>query len=419
MKKNALPIGEQESDNGFFCDCCGSSSVFHDEFGHFVCHDCGLCCEDPVINASLAPLNKNREGILLMHHSTKIGEGTLIGSKKERSSRKFARLSRLQNICNTTPKDSAYIHFNQLCAEFDIVLDMSLFMNLFEKLFHKMPACTKARNISKFCTTLFIIVCRKFGQDFEIKKVLDFAQMGLKDYYAIRRPIHNVEPNTDRLSVKDLENFSVKLISRLVDQYELGFTVFRLTKHLIRNYRQYLGEKVRIIAGSALIVALEYLKHPIKLSAFQISKDLGVSASTVYTRKKQFPMEKLQWNSELEETKTINLSPKLKTDLVGALNQNVNSIVSANSIIKSNKIRGDLKNPTQCGSINTSFKFHLNSIISIPLQNYYGNWLNLILRAKNYSDLFLYSSHVPLISPLSWTKNSINSNANRGEFHSS
>lgn len=419
MKKNAMPIGEKESENGFLCDCCGSSSVFHDEFGNFVCHDCGLCCEDPVINASLAPLNKNRDGTLLVHHSTKIGEGTLIGTKKERSSRKFARLSRLQNICNTTPKDSAYIHFNQLCAEFEIFLDMPLFINLFDKIFHKMPACTKARNISKFCTTLFIIVCRKFGQDFEIKKILDFAQMSLKDYYAIRRPIHVVQPNADRLSLKDLENFSVKLISRLVDQYKLGFEVFQLTKHLIHHYRYHLGEKVRIIAGSALIIALEYLKSPIKLSAFQISKDLGVSASTVYTRKKQFPIAKLQWISNQKGTKTINTSPKFKTTLVDALSQNINSVASAKSIIKSNEIQGELNNFAQCNSISSNFNFYSGGFVSSPLKKYYGTWISLVLGLKKKSDIITKSDYKPLILPLNWVMHSDFNGVIRKEFQSS
>ncbi len=89
--------------------------------------------------------------------------------------------------------------------------------------------------------------------------------------------------------------FSLKLISREIDHYQLGFEVFLFAKHLIQHHRHFLGEKVRIIAGSALIIALDYLKHPIKLSAFQISKDFGVSASTVYTRKNKFPYHRIDW----------------------------------------------------------------------------------------------------------------------------
>ncbi len=202
MKKKALVIGGKESTLAFICDSCGSSGVFHDEFGNYVCHSCGLCFDDPVINPSLAPLNKTRDGTLIVQHSTKFGEGTIIGTKKERSSRMFHRLSRLQNICTTTPKDSAYIYFGQLKAEFEISLEINLFLNEFGKIFPKMPPCTKARNISKFCATVFIILCKKYGQDFEIRKVLNFAQMTLKEFYAIRRPIHLCQPNADRLSVQ-------------------------------------------------------------------------------------------------------------------------------------------------------------------------------------------------------------------------
>ena len=332
MKKNVSLNRSLESKNEFICDSCGSSSVFHDECGNYVCHTCGLCFDEPVIKTNLAPLNKNRDGRLILHHSTKIGEGTLIGSKKERLSKRFHRLSRLQNICSTSPKDSAYIHFNQLCAEFDISLDLNLFLNLFGRIFHKMPACTKARNVSNFCTTIFIIICRKYGQDFEIKKILDFAQMNLKDYYAIRRPIHDCEPNADRLSVKELSNFSIKLISRLIDQYSLGFEVFKLTKHLIQNYRYLLGEKVRIIASSALIIALEYLKYPVNISAFQISKDLGVSASTVYTRKKQFPYHKLKWNVPSTTPSIISNIPQRNRNLVES-HDNVSHVLTSASKI--------------------------------------------------------------------------------------
>ncbi|WP_371806245.1 hypothetical protein [Candidatus Lokiarchaeum ossiferum] len=48
-----------------------------------------------------------------------------------------------------------------------------------------------------------------------------------------------------------------------------------------------------IVAGSALSVALKFIHSPHNITMYQISKDLNVSASTLYTRKQEFPLESI------------------------------------------------------------------------------------------------------------------------------
>ena len=57
-----------------------------------------------------------------------------------------------------------------------------------------------------------------------------------------------------------------------IDRFDIKvgvkFETFQLARNLILYHRKHLGEKIRIVAGSALVIADTFLNHDIKLSVF-------------------------------------------------------------------------------------------------------------------------------------------------------
>jgi len=252
--KNFIMSSDMHS---FICDGCGSTEIFGNESGIYVCHNCGLCFDDPVVNPTQGCLMKNREGQLIHQNSIKLGAGTLVGMRGERKTPSHRRMSKLQSICNSHPNDTAFGYINQLCTEFDIPTDSSKILCLFKKIYPVLPASTKSRNIQYLSTVISIIIFKNSGIDYDFKKILEWGNLKLQDYFQIMRSIHRAFPEFDKLDIKTLEDNACKLLHRIKVNYNLTFETFSMAKRLVSRFRSYLGNKLRIIAGTAIAVAME------------------------------------------------------------------------------------------------------------------------------------------------------------------
>ena len=161
---------------------------------------------------------------------------------------------------------------------------MSTFLRFFDQIYPKLKSNSKSRNLKILCTAIFVLECKKFCLDFSLKGLLSVFDVKLWDYFRTLREIEGFGSEITEISPEEVQTFTFRLISRLVDEYQLKKEVKDAAYRIAVDNWDNLGEKPQIIAGSAVGVALKIHPPELKISKFKIAKSLKVSASTIYTK---------------------------------------------------------------------------------------------------------------------------------------
>lgn len=292
------------------CQDCGSAQVYADHRGYWVCRECGLVKPDWALYNSKRRLMKGDNGEILRQNGIIVDAGTLIGTTTERNHvPHYAHLQRLQNRVIERPKTKAFAIFSQLRTNFEISLPLVLFFKDFQRFYPKIQKGSKCRSLPLLCATLFYIKCKKHAIKIELKEMLAFYQLSKRDYFDCVKVLTAIYPDFMQNTMKDLTHNVFKLVSRLQSEFELPTKVMQISKLLIKRYRPYLGEKPEIIAGSAVGIALKLTTVRNAPSNFAISKELTVTASTIYSRVKHFQMKKIHPDC-LQKIKALNQAEK-------------------------------------------------------------------------------------------------------------
>lgn len=278
----------------FCCVECGSHQIA-DQDGYYVCCGCGLVIEEPVIQYNWGGFKTDKRGNPMQCHAILV-KSTDIGNNSERNKdSKLRRLNKINRSLSNDCKDEAVAIFNQLRAHFEINLNLSHFMKMFNNVYSKMQPKSKSRNINLFCTTIFYIVINKTPQnDVSLKNVLKHTKIDLREYFICAKAISIEDPDVFSCKTDDRDNRVNLHISKIVDEFKLPGNVSNLALKISQKFQSRLGYKSRIIAGSALSIAMRIISGEKKISVFQISQALNVTASTIYARINGIDVKKLK-----------------------------------------------------------------------------------------------------------------------------
>ena len=315
------------------CDNCKSHNVVADRQGQYVCHDCGMCSDEPMIQFDHEALMKDRNGTLIHDHTPSNGSPTMVGCRRDRQQKeivnpkKINRISRMQYIATTTPEDEVFVTLCNLCATFEFQLPIHQVVKSFKSIYPQIPKCRKTRNIKNLSTVLAIITLTNEGHIFKLLDILDWAGMKVQDYYQFMRQINAVNPDYHKVPIETMEKNIFTLVHRIKIEFRLNFETFLLAKKLVKYYRHWLGNTIRIIASSAVLAAMElrfraqlpisdYLladADPIPMS--RIAKFTTVSASTISKYKQKFPYQKIVLLATLHPSQSP-CSPKRPSPMI-------------------------------------------------------------------------------------------------------
>lgn len=278
----------------FYCQECTSTHILPDRHGYYVCRDCGLVVDIPVIQDSLSKLHTAKNGQILHENAIIVDAGTSIGTEQERHLLPLYRhLHRAQKMVVKHPKTRAFSIFSQLKAKFEVALDTRILFNRFEKYYPKLQSGSKARNITLLCSTLFYLTCRNHAIKLNLKPVLSTYGFSKRDYFAVASRLEKLDPKFRQTSLNQLQRNVFTHISHLYEKFQFPKTIIPITQYLVKHYRPFLGEKAEIIAGAAVGLALKIANPPKKPTNFQISKALSVTASTIYNRVRFFKLNRI------------------------------------------------------------------------------------------------------------------------------
>ena len=282
--------------NNFECQECGSSQVGESD-GFFVCKGCGLTVEDPVIQYNIGSFKTDKKGNSIQAHSLLLNS-TTIGNNSERKFKKshtnFTRLNKINRSLSFDEKDEARVIFNTLIAQSGMPIKMDLFMTIFNEVFPKIKKHSKSRNIRLFCTTIYYVVMLRQLKYVSLKTLLSEQNIDRREFYICMKAI-SIEI-TD-IFKKRAETINVMIgqhIYKVCDELKLSAEVRRIAYRILEIYPNKLGYKSRIKAASAISVAIRVLSLGNKVSIWQISDCLDVTASTVYSYLKGFRIDTLK-----------------------------------------------------------------------------------------------------------------------------
>ena len=277
-----------------YCHECGSTAIIADQHGYHVCRDCGLVCDDPVIDSNHSALNTDKAGRIIYQNAILCNVGSSLGTYYERNQQfRYRRLQKIQNMVSQSPKTTAFALFSQLRTRYDVCLSLQLLINEFNRVYPKLQKKSKCRGLPLLCSTIFLLVCKAQSIRIKLKSVLALYDLPKRDYFECVKRIHEIIP----LGEKNLDNLASNIftaVGRVHSALDLPSAIIPLSKYLIKKCRPYLGEKPEIIAGSAIGVAVKILHFPNAPSMFAISKVLKVTASTIYSRTNAFPVNKFR-----------------------------------------------------------------------------------------------------------------------------
>ncbi len=284
--------------NNFECQECGSSEIGESD-GFFVCKGCGLTVEDPVIQYNIGIFKTDKKGNSIQTHSLLLNS-TTIGNNSERKFKKshinFTRLNKINRSLSFDEKNEARVIFNTLIAQSGMPVNMNLFMNIFIEVFPKIKKHSKSRNIRLFCTTIYYVVMLRQLKYVSLKSLLSEQNIDRREFYICMKAI-SIEI-TD-IFKKRAETYGMMVgqhISKVCDELCLSTEVRRIAFRILERYPSKLGYKSRIKAASAVSVAIRVVSLGLgnKISIWQISDCLEVTASTVYSYLKGFNIDGLR-----------------------------------------------------------------------------------------------------------------------------
>jgi transcription initiation factor TFIIIB Brf1 subunit/transcription initiation factor TFIIB len=289
------------------CDECQSENIRSDEHGFYLCYDCGLVLELPVIlNNAPKMITSKVNGKVETHYSPFI-IGTSVGKKSERT-KKFDRLNSLQNQTFSTAGGQAHQVFTHLSSEFDIKINIPAFITIFKKLYKAVPARSVARNVQNLCIIIFIKKCHLNLINIEPRKILTLFNLDISHYHRIIDLINRVDIPEMRRQIESIPEYSKLFISNLNEYFHLTPQVCQLAKELVDRCQIHLGQTPRIIAGAAVVLALNNISPKSEIKIYKIAKFLGVSASTIYQRYNSFPI-KIKIRNPIHPVATALKSP--------------------------------------------------------------------------------------------------------------
>ncbi|MHA1585416.1 MAG: TFIIB-type zinc ribbon-containing protein, partial [Promethearchaeota archaeon] len=294
FKNGARPLIESGNslrsplENDLYCLECGTSNIFQDHFGFYVCMDCGLVLEEPVLDKHFAAVKQNYFGGSRSTRSNLNIERTAIGLEKERKNlQKYRNLQRIQNMVMSSLKTRVYVIFSQLSAKCEVSFDKQILFSVFKKFYSKIPKGTKSRNVRLLCSTIFIIKCRRSKIKINLKQILEYVGFSKSDFMVCLSTLMKIDPKYSKYITLEKRNEYIKsLVNRLISEFQLDYNTYLITIKIIEEFSKSLGEKPEIIAATGLALALKMVSSKNLISKYQIAKELGISASTVYSRVK-------------------------------------------------------------------------------------------------------------------------------------
>lgn len=282
------------------CSACGSPSLLHDPSGYCVCTECAVVQNDRVYDNRETFITDGKGNVQTNHSSIRAALGTNIGNQKERMGRfQFHHLQRMQNINRSNAETEAVCVFRQLKTKQDVSISTNLLMTVFRRIYPLLPKKSRSRSITLLCITLFFTECRKHNiiPKKNLNKVLEIYEFDIGHYYACRKAIHERCPDYIKPSTTLLMNAIDQSLGRINEEYHFQASVIAFAQKLIKYFRPFLGEKPVIIAASAIGVTKRLLQPRFNLDQVSIPRMasiLQITASTVYTRVRKFPYEKVK-----------------------------------------------------------------------------------------------------------------------------
>ncbi len=282
--------------NNFECQECGSSKVAEHD-GFFVCRGCGLTIEDPVIQYNIGSFKTDKKGNAIQPHAILLNN-TTIGTNSERKLKStetnFTRLNKINCSIPFGEKDEARVIFNTLIAQSGIPVKLNLFMDVFNKIFPKIKKHSKSRNIRLFCTTIYYVVMNQQLTYVSLKTLLTEQNIDHREFFICIKAISVELPDIFKKRSETKHIMIAQHISKACDELKLPSEVSRIASKILIQYPGKLGYKSRIIAATAVSVAIRVLSLGNNIPLLQIANCLEVTASTVYSYLKNVKIEVLK-----------------------------------------------------------------------------------------------------------------------------
>ena len=282
--------------NNFECQECGSSEIAESE-GFFVCRGCGLTIEDPVIQCNIGSFKTDKKGNAIQTHSLLLNS-TTIGNTSERKFKKsgtnFARLDRINRSLSSGEKNEARVIFNTLIAQSGMPANTNLFMDVFNSVFPKIKKHSKSRNVRLFCTTIYYVVMTQQLKYVSLKTLLAEQNIDQREFFICIKAISVEIPDLFKEKSEAKDVMIAQHISKVCDELKLSSEVRKIAYKISERYPGKIGFKSRIMAATAVSVAIRVLSLGDKISIFQIASNLEVTASTVYSYLKNVNFDALK-----------------------------------------------------------------------------------------------------------------------------
>ncbi|MHA2001881.1 MAG: hypothetical protein ACTSVU_07325, partial [Promethearchaeota archaeon] len=120
-----------------------------------------------------------------------------------------------------------------------------------------------------------------------LEKILNYVGFSNRRYLRCLRAIKEIDPGYCKCSIGAFNEQVNSIICRITSRFLLRTEILNLSMKFAKENQYRLGNKPEIIAGTAVALMLEI--HPGRqiVSKNQISRELGVSTSTIYTNVKK------------------------------------------------------------------------------------------------------------------------------------
>lgn len=299
--------------NNFECQECGSSQVAELD-GYFVCLGCGLTIEEPVMQCNIGSFKMDKKGNSIQTHALLIN-CTQIGNNSERRIKKtntnFTRLNKINRSLSIDETNGARVIFNTLIAQSGMAISIDHFMSLFNEIYSKIKKRSKSRNLHLFCTTIYYVVMNQQLKNVSLKTLLAERNIDPREFFICVKAIFNEIPDLFKEKAEIMDVMIGQNISKACDELYLSPEVRRIAFKIADSFGDRLGFKSRIIAASAVSIAVRIVSEKKNFSILQISDCLEVTASTVYSYIKTVKIDVLRRNYQEYLDRLINPIPAI------------------------------------------------------------------------------------------------------------
>lgn len=282
----------------FKCQECGSSDVAELD-GFFVCQGCGLTVDDPVLQYNLSSFKTDKKGKAIQTHALLLNS-TQIGNYQERKFKttqtNFTRLNKIHRSLSPNENSDAKMIFKNLIAQSGIAADIELFMDPFKKIFPKIKKHSKSRNLHLFCTTIYYVVMAQQCKNISLKTLLANQNIDHREFFICIKAIFIEIPELFKERAETMDIMIGHNISKVCDELYLSREIRRIAFKIADKFADRLGFKSRIIAASAVTIAVRIVSKGNCVSILQISECLEITASTVYSHIKNVNIDVLRKN---------------------------------------------------------------------------------------------------------------------------